>query len=158
MKSALIKEDEGYGYNTSMLDNYDGFIIIKPGFLNHTDEIVRELQRRDFIIVEAMEKILTRKEAEAIYSCHKEKPFFEELIEYMTSGPCIGFALLSPFADRVSAIEALTHLKIKYRKRYGIDFTRNVMHSSDCYQSVLYETAVFFDQAKFKQKHKEHDS
>ena len=146
MKSAFIKEDEGYGYNTSMLDNYDGFIIIKPGFLKHTDEIVRELQRRDFAIVEAMEKILTREEAEAIYSCHKDKPFFNELIEYMTSGPCIGMILLSPFANRMSAIEALNNLKIKYRRRYGIDKTRNVIHSSDSYQNVLYEAEAFFNE------------
>ena len=158
MKSTFNKEDEGYGYNTSMLDNYDGFIIIKPGFLKYTDEIIRELHRNDFVIIEAEEKTLTREEAESIYSCHNGKPFFEELIEYMTSGPCIGMALLSPFSDRVSAIEALTHLKTKYRKRYGIDFTRNVIHSSDCYQSVLYEAAVFFDMPKFKLKQQEHDS
>ena len=40
MKSAFIKQNDGYGYNTSMLPNYDGFIIIKPGFLKHTDEII----------------------------------------------------------------------------------------------------------------------
>ena len=145
MKSAFIKHDEGYGYNTSMLPNYDGFIIIKPGFLKYTEEIIKDLHRHDFIVIEAEEKTLTRDEAEAIYSCHRGKPFFDELIEYMTEGPCIGMALLSPFSDRVSAIEELNHLKIKYRRRYGIDMTRNVIHSSDCYQSVLYETETFFN-------------
>lgn len=144
MKSTYIKQDNGFGYNTSMLPNYDGFIIIKPGFLKYAEEIIRDLHRRDFAIIEAEEKTLTKEEAETIYSCHKGKPFFEELIEYMTEGPCIGMALLSPFTDRVSAIEALTHLKTKYRKRYGTDTIHNVIHSSDCYQSVLYETEAFF--------------
>jgi nucleoside diphosphate kinase len=88
---------------------------------------------------------LTREEAEAIYSCHKDKDFFNELIEYMTEGPCIGIALHSPFSDRVSATEALNHLKIKYRRRYGIDKLHNVIHSSDCYQSALYEAETFFN-------------
>lgn len=145
MKSAFIKQNDGYGYNASMLPNYDGFIIIKPGFLKHTDEIINDLHRRDFIIIEAEEKTLTREEAETIYGCHKDKDFFDELIEYMTEGPCIGIALLSPFFDRVSATEALNHLKIKYRRRYGIDKLHNVIHSSDCYQSALYEAETFFN-------------
>lgn len=145
MKSAFTREREGYGYDSTILLNYDGFIIIKPEFLKYTDEIVKELHRRDFSIIEAREKTLTKDEAERIYSCHKGKPFFDELIEYMTSSPCIGMILLSPFSDRESAIEALNNLKIKYRKRYGIDKTRNVLHSSDSYQNVIYEAEVFFE-------------
>lgn len=145
MKSAFTREREGYGYDSTILINYDGFIIIKPEFLKYTDEIVKELHRRDFSIIEAREKTLTKDEAERIYSCHKGKPFFDELIEYMTSSPCIGMILLSPFSDRESAIEALNNLKIKYRKRYGIDKTRNVLHSSDSYQNVIYEAEVFFE-------------
>lgn len=150
MKPRFIKLNEGYGYNVSMLPNYDGFLIIKPEFLKYTDEIINDLHRRDFIIIEAEEKTLTREEAEAIYSCHKDKPFFEELIEYMTSGPCIGMVLLSPFSDRVSAIEALNNLKTKYRRRYGIDNMRNVIHTSDCYQSVVYETEAFFHAPEYR--------
>ena len=150
MKPRFIKLNEGYGYNTSMLPDYDGFIIIKPEFLKYTDDIINDLHRRDFIIIEAEEKILTREEAETIYSCHKDKDFFEELIDYMTSGPCIGMVLLSPFSDRISAIEVLNNLKMKYRHRYGIDNMRNVIHSSDCYQSVLYETEAFFHAPEYR--------
>lgn len=145
MESTLKRQDEGYGYNITMLPDYDGFIIIKPEFLKYTDEIIRDLLRRDFVIAEAREKTLTKEEAETIYSCHKGKPFFDELISYMTCGPCIGIALLSPFSDRESSIEALKQLKDKYRKRYGIDATRNVLHSSDSYQSVIHEAETFFD-------------
>ncbi len=146
MKSTTKRQEEGFGYNASIFPDYDGFIIIKPEFLKYADEIVRDLHRRDFNIIEAKEKTLTKEEAETIYSCHKDKPFFNELIEYMTSGPCIGMILLSPFANRMSAIEALNNLKIKYRRRYGIDKTRNVIHSSDSYQNVLYEAEAFFNE------------
>lgn len=145
MKSTLKTEDEGYGYNATILSDYDGFIIIKPEFLRYANEIIRDLHKRDFIIIEAEEKTLTKEEAEAIYSCHKGKPFFNELIEYMTSSPCIGMIVLSPFSDRESSIETLKELKEKYRKRYGIDKTRNVMHSSDSYQNTLYEAETFFE-------------
>lgn len=143
MKSTL-KTEEGYGYNATMLPDYDGFIIIKPEFLKYTDDIIRDLHRIDYSIVEATEKTLTKEEAEEIYSCHKGKAFFDELIEYMTSSPCIGMILMSPFSDRDSSIETLKELKDKYRKRYGIDKTRNVIHSSDSYQSVLHEAEAFF--------------
>lgn len=145
MKSKVKMQDEGYGYNATMLSDYDGFIIIKPGFLKYKDEIVKDLKRRDFVIVDQEEKTLTKEETESIYSCHKGKPFFDELIEYMMSGPCIGMTLLSPFADRESATETLQELKTKYRKRYGVDLTRNVIHSSDSYQSAIYEAETFFN-------------
>ena len=145
MKSTLKNKDEGYGYNSTMLPDYDAFIIIKPEFLKYKDEITRDLHRRDFVIIEAEEKTLTKEEAEMIYSCHKGKPFFDELIKYMTSGPCIGMVVLSPFTDRESATDVLKNLKNKYRKRYGIDATRNVLHSSDSYQSAIYEAETFFE-------------
>ena len=145
MKPTLTTDEDGYGYTSAMLPQYDGFIIIKPGFLKYTDNIIRDLHRLDFIVIEAMEKTLTREEAETIYSVHKGKPFYEELIDYMTSSPCIGMILLSPFSDRESTIETLKQLKERYRKRYSIDKTRNVMHSSDSYQNVIYEAEAFFD-------------
>ena len=145
MKPTLTTDGDGYGYTSAMLPQYDGFIIIKPEFLKYTDNIIRDLHRLDFIVIEAMEKTLTREEAETIYSVHKGKPFYEELIDYMTSSPCIGMILLSPFSDRESTIESLKQLKERYRKRYSIDKTRNVMHSSDSYQNVIYEAEAFFD-------------
>ena len=145
MKPTLTTDEDGYGYNTTTLPQYDGFIIVKPGFLKYTDNIIRDLHRLDFIVIEAMEKTLTREEAETIYSVHKGKPFYDKLIKYMTSGPSIGMILLSPFSDRESAIETLKQLKEKYRKRYSIDKTHNVLHSSDSYQNVIYEAEAFFD-------------
>ena len=145
MESTIKINEDGYGYNTTMLPDYDGFIIIKPGFLKYTDIIIKDLHRHDFIVIEAKEKTLTKDEAEIIYSCHKGKPFFDKLIKYMTSGPCIGMILLSPYSDRESAIETLKQLKDKYRKRYSIDKTHNVIHSSDSYQNVIYEAEAFFD-------------
>ena len=145
MKPTLTTDEDGYGYNATMLPQYDGFIIIKPGFLKYTDNIIKDLHRLDFVIIEAREKTLTHEEAETIYSVHKGKPFYDKLIRYMTSGPSIGMILLSPYSDRESAIETLKQLKEKYRKRYGIDKTHNVIHSSDSYQSALHEAEAFFN-------------
>lgn len=144
MRSTAKRQEEGYGYNTNMLPDYDGFMIIKPEFLEYKDKIINDLHRHDFIIIEAKEKTLSREEAENIYSCHKGKPFYNELIEYMTSGPCIGMVLLSPFSDRESSIETLKELKDKYRKRYALDKTHNVIHSSDSYQNTIHEAEAFF--------------
>ena len=145
MESTIKINEDGYGYNTTMLPDYDGFIIIKPGFLKYTDNIIKDLHRLDFVIIEAREKTLTHEEAETIYNVHKGKPFYEKLIKYMTSGPSIGMILLSPFSDRESATETLKQLKEKYRKRYSIDKIHNVIHSSDSYQSALHEAEAFFD-------------
>ena len=145
MKSTIKIDEDGYGYTTTMLPDYDGFIIIKPGFLKYTDNIIKDLHRLDFTVIEALEKTLTEEQAETIYSVHKGKSFYKKLIKYMTSGPSIGMILLSPFSDRESAIETLKQLKDKYRKRYSIDKTHNVIHSSDSYQNVIYEAEAFFD-------------
>ena len=145
MESTIKINEDGYGYNTTMLPDYDGFIIIKPGFLKYTDNIIKDLHRLDFVIIEAREKTLTHEEAETIYSVHKGKPFYDKLIRYMTSGPSIGMILLSPFLDRESATETLKQLKEKYRKRYSIDKIHNVIHSSDSYQSAIHEAEAFFD-------------
>ena len=145
MESTIKINEDGYGYNTTMLPDYDGFIIIKPGFLKYTDNIIKDLHRLDFVIIEAREKTLTHEEAETIYSVHKGKPFYDKLIRYMTSGPSIGMILLSPYSDRESATETIKQLKDKYRKRYGIDKTHNVIHSSDSYQNVIYEAEAFFN-------------
>ena len=145
MESTIKINEDGYGYNTTMLPDYDGFIIIKPGFLKYTDNIIKDLHRLDFVIIEAREKTLTHEEAETIYSVHKGKPFYDKLIRYMTSGPSIGMILLSPFSDRESATETLKQLKEKYRKRYSIDKIHNVIHSSDSYQSAIHEAEAFFD-------------
>ena len=145
MESTIKINEDGYGYNTTMLPDYDGFIIIKPGFLKYTDNIIKDLHRLDFVIIEAREKTLTHEEAETIYNVHKGKPFYEKLIKYMTSGPSIGMILLSPFSDRESATETLKQLKERYRKRYSIDKIHNVIHSSDSYQNALHEAEAFFD-------------
>ena len=65
MKSTKKIDENGYGYNTTMLPDYDGFIIIKPGFLKYTDSIIKDLHRLDFTVIEALEKTLTKEEAEA---------------------------------------------------------------------------------------------
>lgn len=150
MKSTSKIEDRNYGYNATMLPDYDGFIIIKPGFLKYTDDVIKDLHRLDFTIIEAKEKTLTKEEAEAIYSCHKGQPFFNELINYMTAGPCIGMIVMSPFSDTESSTEAIKKLKDKYRKRYSIDKTRNVIHSSDSYQSALHEAEAFFNKSEIQ--------
>ena len=145
MKPTFLKRDEGFGYNETMLPDYDGFIILKPGFLEYFDDVIKDLRRRDFIIVESLEKTLTKEEAETIYSVHKGKPFFKELIDYMTSGPSIGMILKSPFSDRESSTDALKLLKDKYRRRYSIDIMHNVLHSSDSYQNAMHEAETFFE-------------
>ena len=62
MKLIIKKKEEGYGYSATMLPDYDGFIIIKPGFLKYKDEIVKDLKRRDFVVVDLEEKTLTKEE------------------------------------------------------------------------------------------------
>lgn len=123
---------------------YDGFLIIKPRFLEHYDEIARELRMHDFLIIEADRRKLTLSEAKALYIVHKNKDFFDELTRYMSSGDSIGIAVLSPFKDRATAIEAVNDIKTKFRKKYSTDLTHNVIHSSDSYDNVIREAYIYF--------------
>ena len=92
---------------------------------------------------------LTKSSAEGFYAVHKERPFFNDLVTYMTSGPCIPIAL-----ERVNAVEEYRKLigatdpkkadEGTVRKLYAVDIQYNAVHGSDSDENAEKEISHFF--------------
>ena len=125
--------------------------IIKPDAVaaGNAGHIIAILEREGFEIV-AMKKItLTEAQASAFYAVHRERPFYEDLVRFMTSGPVIPMVL-----EREDAISALRRVMGAttpenaepgtLRTLYGTDIERNAIHGSDAPETAAAERPFFF--------------
>ncbi len=127
------------------------FFFIKPGAVKRglIGEILARFERKGLRIVALRMVKLTREEAEELYSVHRGKQFFEELVEYVTSGPIVAGILEGRKAvdvvrlmiGKTDPVEALPG---SIRGDYGLDLTDNVIHASDSEESFKRESQVVF--------------
>jgi nucleoside-diphosphate kinase len=92
---------------------------------------------------------LTKDSAGGFYEVHKARPFFNDLIEYMTSGPCIPIALekenaVADFRKLIGATDPALAEEGTIRKLYASDKTENVIHGSDSNENADIEISHFF--------------
>jgi len=125
--------------------------IIKPDGVRNkvAGKIISRIEEEGFTILGLKRARLSRAGAEDFYSIHRERPFFGELVEYMTSGPVVLIAL--EHADAVNrwrqVIGATDPAKADagtIRKLYGRDISENVVHGSDSAENGRIEIAKFF--------------
>ena len=129
------------------------FLIIKPDSVRRglIGEILAHLERKGLKIV-AMKMIqMTREQAEALYSPHKGKPFYEGLIQFMTSAPCVVLIVEAPDAIRqVRKLIGSTDCKEAepgtLRFTYGLSTRYNLVHASDSEESFKRESSIFFNE------------
>lgn len=92
---------------------------------------------------------LTRDEAAAFYAVHTGKPFFEELLNFMTSGPCLPMVLEHPnavdyFRQIIGATDPAKAAPDTLRHKYAENVQRNIVHGSDSEENAKKEIAFFF--------------
>ena len=92
---------------------------------------------------------LTRGQAEAFYAVHRERPFFQSLVDFMTSGPCMPLALeredaVSRLREVIGATDPAEAAEGTVRKRFAESKERNAIHGSDSAENGEIETAFFF--------------
>lgn len=125
--------------------------IIKPDAVkdNKIGEIISIITRAGFKI-KAMKMVrLTRESAEGFYEIHKERSFFGELIEYMTSGPCVPIALekenaVEDYRKIIGATDPAKAEEGTIRKLYARNIQFNAVHGSDSDENAAKEIAHFF--------------
>lgn len=119
------------------------FIVIKPEFLIHSNEILKMFQEEGFRVIAQKMKKLTLKEAHKLYKVHKDEEFFDKLCEYMSSGPSLGVDL---YYDKnyYNVFRVVDDLKEKIRKLYGVDEMRNAIHGSDSRENMERESKLYF--------------
>ena len=126
-------------------------IIVKPDGVQRglTGEIIRRFETRGLRIVGMKFQQVSRELAAKHYAVHEGKGFYQELIDYITSGPVLVMALEGP-----NAVEA-GHTTIgstrphqsppgSIRGDLGIEVSRNLVHGSDCVENAETEIALWF--------------
>ena len=119
----------------------NGFCILKPGFLDHTDDFLALLKNNDWKIIQKKKLLLTKEQASKLYSPHKDKDFYKDLCNYMSSSECL---CCSCYKECNDPIEDMKKLKDKVRENWGKDEMKNGMHSSDSLKNVNRESKIIF--------------
>lgn len=127
------------------------FSIIKPDAVKagNAGAILSRIEKAGFRIVGLRMRHLTEKEAQGFYYVHKARPFFGELVTFMSSGPCVTMVL-----ERENAILGLRELmgatnpanaaEGTIRKDFAASIEANAIHGSDAPETAAFEISYFF--------------
>ncbi len=127
------------------------FIMIKPdGVQRHlTGEIIHRFERKGFTLVGLKMMQVPRELAEKHYAVHRERPFFNGLIEFITSAPVIAMAwegenVVSAARNLIGATNPTTADPGSIRGDFGVSIGRNLIHGSDAIETAQTEIALWF--------------
>lgn len=128
------------------------FSIIKPDAVarNLSGAILAMIQQKG-LTVKAMKMIhMTRAQAEGFYAVHKERPFFNSLVEFMISGPVVcsileGEDAITVYRDLMGATNPANAAEGTIRKIYAESIEANSVHGSDAPETAAYEMSYFFN-------------
>ncbi len=128
------------------------FVMVKPDGVQRglVGEVVSRLERKGLKIV-AMKMLWIQEElAREHYAEHAEKPFFQALVDYITSGPVVAMVVEGKEAVKVvrtlvGATNPVEAAPGTIRGDFGMDIGRNVVHASDSLESAEREISLFFD-------------
>jgi len=125
--------------------------IIKPDAVgkNVIGEIVAKITQAGFKVNGMKLMKLSRAQAGEFYAVHKERPFYGELLDYMTSGPVVPLALekenaVDDFRKLIGATNPDEAEEGTIRKLYGTGIEANAIHGSDSDENAKIETSFFF--------------
>ena len=128
------------------------FSIIKPDATkrNITGAINNIIEKNNLIIIAQKRIRLTKEKAEGFYSIHKDKPFFNELIEYMTSGPVVvqvlqGSNAVEDYRKIMGATNPDNAENGTIRKEFALNIQENSVHGSDSEENAKIEIDYFFE-------------
>lgn len=125
---------------------YDTLLIVKPGFLHRSQIILEVFSNEGYRVLKQTQKILDYSEAEKLYIMHCNKPFFAELCTYISSDISRGYILKSPYTGENHILKETNRWKDYFRKCYGKDEMRNVLHTSDNFINLQREASIYFSE------------
>ena len=131
------------------------FAIIKPDAVSsgHTGQILGMIEKSGFRIRGMKMVRLSKQHAEAFYDIHREKPFFEGLVTFMTEGPVVVLVLerdnaIKHWRDVMGATNPANAAEGTIRKTYAKNIERNAVHGSDAPETAAVEIPFFFNMAE----------
>lgn len=126
-------------------------IILKPDAVsrNAIGKILTKFESNGFKIKELKMMRLSKEKAQEFYSIHKDKPFFNELLEFITSGPIVaaiieGENAIERTRDLIGNTNPEKAKKGTIRREFGTNITKNAIHASDSHESFIRETKIIF--------------
>lgn len=125
--------------------------ILKPDCVRKAvvGEVIRRIQESGFTIRALRMKRLTKTEAEGFYAVHEGRPFFEELTEFMSSGPCVPMVLekenaVKDFRVLIGATDPAEADEGTIRRDFADNKGQNIVHGSDSVENGKLEANFFF--------------
>ncbi|MDK2840687.1 MAG: nucleoside-diphosphate kinase [Anaerophaga sp.] len=127
--------------------------MIKPVAVkeHHAGDILSQIEHAGFHIIALKMTQLPKEKAEIFYDVHKDKPFFGELINFMSSGPVVAALLekenaVEDFRKLIGSTDPKEADEGTIRKKYAKDKTHNAIHGSDSDENALRESRFFFSE------------
>lgn len=131
------------------------FAMIKPDAINngHSGKILDRIINAKFKILGIKMIRMTKKQAEGFYSIHSEKPFFEDLTSFMSSGKTLVLALekenaVESWRNTIGATNPEEAEKGTIRKDFASSLSENAVHGADSDNNALIEIGFFFSEAE----------
>ncbi len=128
--------------------------IIKPDSVaaGNAGKIIAHLEAEGFEVLALRRLHMSEAQAGAFYEVHKERPFYGDLVSFMTSGPCIPISLrrdnaVTYLREVMGATNPEEAAEGTVRKLYATNIERNAIHGSDSPENAAIETAFFFARA-----------
>jgi len=126
-------------------------ILVKPDAFerNLSGEIIARFERKGLALAAMKMMTASRELAEAHYAEHAERPFFGELVDFITSGPLVAMILEGDHAvtaarQVIGATDPIEATMGSIRADYALEVGRNMVHGSDSDESAAREAALFF--------------
>ena len=125
--------------------------IIKPDAVasGHTGKIIGRITNEGFTILSSKQMEMSLAQAEGFYEIHRGKPFYDELTQFMSSGPCVVLALekedaVNEWRRVIGATNPAEAEKGTIRKMYAKSLGQNAVHGSDSDENGRKEVSYFF--------------
>ena len=126
--------------------------IVKPDGVSRgiIGEVVKRIEDNG-LKIKAMKMIhMTRPQAQGFYAVHRERPFFESLTDFMTSGPAVVMILegenaINRWREMMGATNFKEAAEGTIRRDFATDIEKNVVHGSDAPETAAFETSYFFN-------------
>ena len=127
--------------------------LIKPDGVarNLIGEVIRFFEKGGLRVVALKMLRLTKEEAKEFYIVHRERPFYESLTDYMSSGPIVALVLegenaIARCREIMGATDPAEAAEGTIRRTFGLDKEKNTVHGSDSPESAAREIAFFFSE------------
>ena len=126
--------------------------IIKPDGVDRgvIGEVIKRLESNSLNIIGMKMLRMTKAKAESFYAVHKERPFFDSLTNFMSSGPVVVMVLerenaIAKYREIMGATNYMEAAEGTIRRDFATDIEKNVVHGSDSHETAAFEIGFFFN-------------